>query len=150
MPACYFSETLLFCFVFCFSERYRMCLFFSYNLPYVRKFLIICLMPGRRFVKIVARVSPHPSALLRPCLRPSERVSVRSVPSKPPPAAPRCGFDGTEQAGTRSDGRKQGRNSADGCGEGQASVSGNLFSLGFVLPRTSFDNTTGSCIFNID
>ena len=27
------------------------------------------------------------------------------------------GFDGTERAGMRSDGRKQGRNSADGCGE---------------------------------
>ena len=31
--------------------------------------------------------SPHPSALFRPCLRPSERVPARSVPSKPPPAA---------------------------------------------------------------
>ena len=30
---------------------------------------------------------------------------------------PGSGFDGTERAGTRSDGRKQGRNSADGCSE---------------------------------
>ena len=29
--------------------------------------------------------------------------------------------DGTKRAGTRSDGRKQGRNSADGCGEDRAS-----------------------------
>ena len=27
------------------------------------------------------------------------------------------GFDGTERAGTRSDARKQGQNSADGCGD---------------------------------
>ena len=31
------------------------------------------------------------------------------------------GFDGTERAGTRSDGRKQGRNSADRCDENQTS-----------------------------
>ena len=30
-----------------------------------------------------ARSSPHPSALFRPCLRPSECVPARSVPSKP-------------------------------------------------------------------
>ena len=35
----------------------------------------------------IARSSPHPSALSRPCLRPSERVPARSVPSKPPPGA---------------------------------------------------------------
>ena len=34
------------------------------------------------------------------------------------------GFDGTERAGTRSDSRKQGRNSADGCGEDRACVVG--------------------------
>ena len=33
------------------------------------------------------RSSPHASALFRPCLRPSERVPARSVPSKPHPAA---------------------------------------------------------------
>ena len=33
------------------------------------------------------------------------------------PAATGGGFDGTEPAGTRSNGRKQGRNSADRCGE---------------------------------
>ena len=37
-------------------------------------------------------------------------------------AMPGGGFDGTERAGTRSDGRKQGRNSADGCGEDRAFV----------------------------
>ena len=41
-----------------------------------------------------ARSSPHPSALLRPRLRPSERVPARSVPSKPP------GFDGPRRART--------------------------------------------------
>ena len=70
------------------------------------------------------RSSPHPSALVRPCLRPSQRVPARPVPSKPPPAARRRtggGFDGTERAGTRSDGLKQGRDSADGCCEDRAS-----------------------------
>ena len=66
------------------------------------------------------RSLPHPSALFRPCLQPSERVPARSVPSKRPPVAPGGGFDGTERAGTRSDGRTQGRNSADGCGEDRA------------------------------
>ena len=64
------------------------------------------------FVSSYARSSPHPSALFRPCLRSSERVSVRSAPSAS--RAPGNDFDGTEQAGTRSNGRKQGRNSADG------------------------------------
>ena len=72
-----------------------------------------------RFDQSQTRSSPHPSTLFRPCLRPSERVPVRSVPSKPPPDA----LDGTERAGTRSDGRKQGRNSADGCGEDRAQAS---------------------------
>ena len=71
--------------------------------------------------QVTCRSSPHPSALLRPCWRPSERVPARSVPSKPPPGAPGGGFDGTERTGTRSGGRKQGRNSADGCGEDRAS-----------------------------
>ena len=56
-----------------------------------------------------ARSSPHPSAPFPPCLRPSERVPVRSVPSKPPPGGPGGGFDGTERTVTRSDGRKQAR-----------------------------------------
>ena len=49
-----------------------------------------------------ARFSPHPSAPFRPGLQPFERVPARSVPSKSLPA------------------RKQGRNSADGCGEDRA------------------------------
>ena len=79
-----------------------------------------------------ARSSPHLSALFRPCSRPSERVPAGSVPWKLLPApleavaagaskAAGGGFDGTERAGTRSDGRKQGRSSADGCGEDRAS-----------------------------
>ena len=68
-----------------------------------------------------ARSSPHPSALFRLCLRPAERTPARSVPSKPPPGAAGCSFDGTERARTRSDGRKQSRNSADRCGEDRAS-----------------------------
>ena len=67
------------------------------------------------------RSSPQPSALLQPCLRPSERVAARSVPLKPPPGAAGGGFEGTERAGTRSDGLKQGRNSADRCGEDRTS-----------------------------
>ena len=59
-----------------------------------------------------ARSSPHPSALFRPCLRPSERAPARSVPSKPG-----GGFDGTEWART---GPEQGPNNADGCGEDRA------------------------------
>ena len=39
------------------------------------------------------------------------------------PTAAGGGFDWTERAGTRSDGRKQGRHSADGCGEGRAILS---------------------------
>ena len=42
----------------------------------------------------IARPSSHPSAMFRPCLQPPERVPARS-----------------------SGDRKQGRNSADGCGE---------------------------------
>ena len=47
-----------------------------------------------------ARFSPHPSALFRLW----------------------DGLDWTERAGTRSDGRKQCRHSADGCGEDRASA----------------------------
>ena len=75
-----------------------------------------------------ARSSPHPSALFRPGL--SGSVPARFVPSncsvvklqnrlQRRQAAPGGGFDGTERTGTHSDGRKQGRNSADGFGEGQ-------------------------------
>ena len=73
-------------------------------------------------LRTLLREGLYPSALFRPCLRPSERVPARSVPSKPPPAAAGGGFDGTERATTRSDGRKQGRNSTDGCGEDRASL----------------------------
>ena len=41
----------------------------------------------------------------------------------PAPGADGGGFDGTERTGTRSDGHKQGRNSANGCGEDRALVS---------------------------
>ena len=94
---------------------------------------------------VMARSSAHPSALLRPCLRPSGRVSTRSVPSKPPPAAPvaaRGGFDGTERAGTRSDGRNQGRSSADGCGEDRVYKS--VWMRGGRLPTPM--NTAPRCV----
>ena len=68
-----------------------------------------------------ARSSQHPSALFRRCLRPSERVAARSVPSKSPPGALGGGFDGTERTGAHSDSCKQGRISADGCCEDRAS-----------------------------
>ena len=54
-----------------------------------------------------ARSSPHPSALLRPCLRPS-------VPSRQ---------NRLQRRLAGSDGRKQGRNRAGGCGEDRASYS---------------------------
>ena len=73
-----------------------------------------------------ARSSPHPSALFRPCLRPSERVPARSVPLKTASSAAGSGFVGTERAGKRSDGRKRGRNSADGCGEDRAGLADRL------------------------
>ena len=43
-------------------------------------------------------------------------------PVKPPPGAAGGGFDGTERTGTCSNGREQGRSSADGCGEDRALV----------------------------
>ena len=46
-----------------------------------------------------ARSSPHPSALFRPCLRPSERVPARSVPSKQPPAALKAVWTGRNGPG---------------------------------------------------
>ena len=64
-------------------------------------------LPAARLLTSHARSSPHPSALFRPCLR-------RSILSKPPPAASGGGFDGTKRAGTRSDGRKQGRTAIAG------------------------------------
>ena len=90
-----------------------------------------------------ARSSPHPSALLRPCLRPSE---PRPGPFRPVKTASSgggrywCGgsFDGTERAGPRSDGRTQGQNSADGCGEDRASAD---TGWAFQLPH----RVTGRC-----
>ena len=60
-----------------------------------------------------ARSSLHPSSAVRPCLRPSVRVPAV-------PCAPGGGFDGTEWAETRSNGRKQGRKSDDGRVEDRA------------------------------
>ena len=70
-------------------------------------------------------LKPSPHRTRQRCSGPvcdcPERLPARFVPSKPPPGdAPGGGFDGTKRAGTRSDGRKQGRNSADGCGEDRA------------------------------
>ena len=47
-------------------------------------------------------------------------IRARPGPSRPVKTATSAaggGFDGTEQAGTHSDSRKQGRNSADRCGK---------------------------------
>ena len=71
--------------------------------------------PRSRSLEPQVRSSPHPLGLFRTCLRPS-------VKSKPPPAAAGGGSEETKRAGMRSDGRKQDRNSADGCGEDRASV----------------------------
>ena len=61
------------------------------------------------------------------CDRPS---ASRPVPSRQNrlQAAAGGGFDGTERAGTRSADRKQGRHSADGCGEDRAEHSQAPFS----------------------
>ena len=64
-------------------------------------------------ISSLARSSPHPSAPFQPSLRPSPGP-FRTV--KTASSAAGGGFDGTGGAGTRSDGRKQGRNGADGCG----------------------------------
>ena len=55
-------------------------------------------------------------------------ATVRARPGPFRPVTPASsgagdGFDGTERVGTRSDGRKQGRNSADRCGEDRALLS---------------------------
>ena len=63
-------------------------------------------------------------------ISPSGRIRPSPQPLKPSPhrTRQRCsgpaggGFDGIERAGTRSDSRKQGQNSADGCGEDRAEV----------------------------
>ena len=63
-----------------------------------------------------------PRALYGSCIgtQLSKMISMACVPSKLPPAPVGGGFDGTERAGTRSDGCKHGRNSADGCDEDRA------------------------------
>ena len=83
----------------------------------------------RRPAVAARRVSPGPHCTRQRCSRP---VCDRPSASQPSPFRPvktasitdGGGFDGTERAGTRSDGRKQSRNSADGCGEDRASVYG--------------------------
>ena len=56
------------------------------------------------------------------CDRPSASRPVPRLKNKNKIASSAAGggFHGTERAGTRSDGRKQGRNGADGCGEDRA------------------------------
>ena len=71
-------------------------------------------------------------AVRRPSIMRSSRTSEDPTPQETPglqdpgsrKTASSGGFGGTERAGTRSDGRKQCRNSADGCGEDRASVEG--------------------------
>ena len=107
-----------------FTARHQLTLLFGCVLTRVNRFTGCQGWSGLTLcpVRSEARSSPHPSALFRPCLRPSERVQARSVvPSRQTRLLAGGGFDGTGRAGTRSDGRKQGRNSADGCGEDRAS-----------------------------
>ena len=73
------------------------------------------------------RVKPGPHRTRQRC---SGSVCDRTSASRPVPSRQNRiqrrggGFDGTERAGTRPDGRKQGRNSADGCGKDRASDGG--------------------------
>ena len=55
-----------------------------------------------------------------PVPRPSERVPARSVPSEPPPGRLEAVLTGRNGPGRVRTVRKQGRNSADGCGEDRA------------------------------
>ena len=98
---------------------------------------------SRQWFVCEAWCSPHPSALFRPCLQPSERALARSVPSKPPPGAAEGGFDGTKQAGTR--GRKQGRNSADGCGEDLRCVCNCMYVHTYLARRQSVPAVSPYC-----
>ena len=65
------------------------------------------------FATVRARPSPF---------RPVKTASRRrwALLAKPPPGAAGGGFEETKRTGTRSDGRKQDRNSADGCDEDRA------------------------------
>ena len=77
---------------------------------------------------------PHTRTETRPCTGIKPRPAVCTVQwcelrpgphcirqrRSGPVAAAGGGFDVTERDGTRSDGRKQGRNSSEGSGEGQA------------------------------
>ena len=72
--------------------------------------------PGRRAAAerriIIPPQSPGPHRTVS-----AISVLIATVRARPAPDVAGGGFAGTERAGTRSDGRKQGRNSADGCGE---------------------------------
>ena len=65
---------------------------------------------------LIAPVSAIPALLATVRRRPGPFCAIKTASS-----AAGSGFHMTEWAGTRSDGRKQGRNSADGCGEEWAS-----------------------------
>ena len=64
---------------------------------------------------LTAPVSAVPALFVTVRARPGPFCPVKTASS-----AAGGGFDGTKRAGTRSDGRRQGRNSADGCGEDRA------------------------------
>ena len=71
----------------------------------------------------MASVKPGPHRTRQRCSALFPTVRARPGPFRPAKTASsgaRGDFDGTERAGTRSDGRKQGRNSADGCDEDRA------------------------------
>ena len=65
------------------------------------------------------------------CDRPSTPGPFRPVKTASSTAG--GSFDGTKRAGARSDGRKQGRNSADWCGEDRTSQQQPLSSAGGTL-----------------
>ena len=65
---------------------------------------------------LTAPVSAVPALFATVQARPGTFRSVKTATS-----AAGCGFDETERAAARSDGRKQVRNGSDGCGEDRAS-----------------------------
>ena len=62
-------------------------------------------------------MEPGPHLTRQRCFDPLRRVKTASNGAR---RAAGSGFDGTERTGTRSDGRRQGRNSVDSCGEDRA------------------------------
>ena len=75
---------------------------------------------GRAGILVAIQNKPGPHHTRQGCSGPVCDRPSAFRPVKTAFKAPGVSFDGTERAGMRSDGRKQDRNSADGCGEDRA------------------------------